>query len=74
MTPPVDAAPDGPMCVSPVCVLVCVQLIKIIGQYDGLVVRSATKVTKDVIQAGDNLKVIGRAGRPLFPHTYTNTA
>lgn len=40
----------------------CLQLIKIIGEYDGLVVRSATKVTKDVIQAGYNLKVIGRAG------------
>jgi D-3-phosphoglycerate dehydrogenase / 2-oxoglutarate reductase len=39
------------------------ELIKIIGQYDGLVVRSATKVTKDVIEAADRLVVIGRAGR-----------
>lgn len=30
--------------------------------YDGLVVRSATKVTADVINAGSNLKIIGRAG------------
>lgn len=30
--------------------------------YDGLVVRSATKVTADIINAADNLKIIGRAG------------
>lgn len=30
--------------------------------YDGLVVRSATKVTADVINAAANLKIIGRAG------------
>lgn len=30
--------------------------------YDGLVVRSATKVTADVIDAADNLQIIGRAG------------
>jgi len=34
----------------------------IIGGYDGLVVRSATKVTSKVLEAADNLKVIGRAG------------
>ncbi|XP_020507110.1 D-3-phosphoglycerate dehydrogenase [Labrus bergylta] len=33
-----------------------------IKNYDGLVVRSATKVTADVIDAADNLKIIGRAG------------
>ena len=33
-----------------------------IGQYDGLAVRSATKATKEIIDAADNLKVIGRAG------------
>ncbi|MBI4828420.1 MAG: phosphoglycerate dehydrogenase [Nitrospinae bacterium] len=38
------------------------ELIKIIPQYDGLVVRSATKVTKEIIEAGARLKVIGRAG------------
>lgn len=37
-------------------------LLKIIGEYDGLVVRSATKVTKEVIEAGAKLKMIGRAG------------
>lgn len=30
--------------------------------YDGLVVRSATKVTADIIAAGKQLKIIGRAG------------
>jgi len=38
------------------------QLIDIIGGYDGLVVRSETKVTSAVIDAGKDLKVIGRAG------------
>ena len=38
------------------------ELIKIIPSYDGLIVRSATKVTPDVIEAATNLKVIGRAG------------
>ncbi len=38
------------------------ELIRIIGDYDGLVVRSATKATQKVIEAADKLKVIGRAG------------
>jgi len=38
------------------------ELKSIIGSYDALVVRSQPKVTADVIQAGKNLKVIGRAG------------
>ncbi len=38
------------------------ELLKIIGDYDGLAVRSATKADKDVIAAATNLKVIGRAG------------
>ena len=37
-------------------------LEEIIGDYDALIVRSATKVTADVIAAGSRLKVIGRAG------------
>ncbi|MDD5097315.1 MAG: phosphoglycerate dehydrogenase [Candidatus Omnitrophica bacterium] len=37
-------------------------LKEIIKDYDGLVVRSATKVTKEIIQAATKLKVIGRAG------------
>ncbi|RLC20421.1 MAG: phosphoglycerate dehydrogenase, partial [Deltaproteobacteria bacterium] len=32
------------------------------GQYDGLAIRSATRVTADIIAAADKLKVIGRAG------------
>lgn len=38
------------------------ELLEIIGNYDALVVRSATKVTKALIEAGKKLKVIGRAG------------
>jgi D-3-phosphoglycerate dehydrogenase len=38
------------------------ELIKIIGNYNGLAVRSATKATKKVLDAAVNLKVIGRAG------------
>ena len=38
------------------------ELIAIIPEYDALVVRSETKVTRDVIAAAKNLKVIGRAG------------
>ena len=36
--------------------------IKIIGKYDGLAIRSATKVTAEMLSAASNLKVIGRAG------------
>ncbi|MCX5716175.1 MAG: phosphoglycerate dehydrogenase [Candidatus Omnitrophica bacterium] len=38
------------------------QLKQEIKNYDALIVRSATKVTKDVIEAADKLRVIGRAG------------
>jgi D-3-phosphoglycerate dehydrogenase len=38
------------------------ELLAMIGGYDGLAVRSTTKVDKDVIAAGTGLKVIGRAG------------
>ncbi len=38
------------------------QLLAIIGEYDGLAVRSATKVTKAVLDAAVRLKVVGRAG------------
>jgi D-3-phosphoglycerate dehydrogenase / 2-oxoglutarate reductase len=37
-------------------------LAKTIGQYDAIVVRSATKLTADLIERGERLKVIGRAG------------
>ena len=38
------------------------KLAQVIGQYDGLAIRSATKVTEKILAAADNLKVIGRAG------------
>ncbi|MGB1234624.1 MAG: phosphoglycerate dehydrogenase [Planktomarina sp.] len=38
------------------------KLLTVIGQYDGLAIRSATKATQKIIEAADNLKVIGRAG------------
>ena len=38
------------------------ELAKIIGDYDGLAIRSATKVSEKIIDAADNLKVVGRAG------------
>lgn len=38
------------------------ELLAIIGAYEGLAVRSATKVTKTLIEAGTALKLIGRAG------------
>ncbi len=41
------------------------ELLKEIPQYEGLVVRSATKVTKEVIAAGARLRIIGRAGTGL---------
>ena len=37
-------------------------LVQAIPAYDAIIVRSATKVTADVINAGTNLKVVGRAG------------
>jgi D-3-phosphoglycerate dehydrogenase len=38
------------------------ELIAIIGDYDGLAIRSSTKVTKAILDTATNLKVIGRAG------------
>jgi D-3-phosphoglycerate dehydrogenase len=38
------------------------ELKAIIGQYDGLAIRSATKVTEEILEAGTKLKVVGRAG------------
>ena len=39
------------------------ELLKVIGEYDGLVIRSATQVTPAVVKAGaPRLKVVGRAG------------
>ena len=33
-----------------------------ISEYDGLIIRSATKVTKEIIESAKKLKIIGRAG------------
>ena len=33
-----------------------------IGEYDAIIIRSATKLTSDLIERADRLKVIGRAG------------
>ncbi len=41
------------------------ELKEIIGEYHGLAVRGATKVTAEVIAVADNLKVVGRAGTGL---------
>lgn len=38
------------------------ELKAIIGEYDGLAIRSATKVTRDILEAAKKLKVVGRAG------------
>lgn len=38
------------------------KLLSVIGKYDGLAIRSATKATAALIEAGKSLKVIGRAG------------
>ena len=41
------------------------QLTKIVSNYDALIVRSRTKVTREIIEAGRRLRVIGRAGAGL---------
>lgn len=38
------------------------ELLKIIGDYEGLAIRSSTTVTPEILAAAKNLKVIGRAG------------
>lgn len=38
------------------------ELVACIGEYDGVAIRSSSKITADVLAAADNLKVIGRAG------------
>ncbi len=51
------------------------ELIEKIGQYDGIIVRSATKVTREVIDAGQKLKAIGRAGTGIdnIDHEYAGS-
>ncbi|MEZ4598169.1 MAG: phosphoglycerate dehydrogenase [Syntrophotaleaceae bacterium] len=38
------------------------ELLKVIDQYEGLVVRSATKADRELLEAGKNLKIVARAG------------
>lgn len=38
------------------------ELMKIIGEYDGMIVRSATKITPRLLEKAEKLKVVGRAG------------
>lgn len=38
------------------------ELLKIIGQYEALLVRSRCKVTKEVLEKADKLRIVGRAG------------
>ncbi|MFX1474565.1 MAG: hydroxyacid dehydrogenase [Promethearchaeota archaeon] len=38
------------------------ELLQVIGEYDAIVVRGRTKVTSEVIRAGQRLKIIGRSG------------
>ena len=41
------------------------EIFKIIGDFDGLVIRSATKITEELLEKAGRLKVIGRAGAGL---------
>lgn len=41
------------------------ELLNVIGDYDGIVIRTGTKLTADVLEAAKRLKVIGRAGTTL---------
>ena len=38
------------------------ELARIIGEYDAIMIRSETRMTKEIIEAATNLKIIGRAG------------
>ena len=44
------------------------ELIEAIPEYDALVVRSATHVTREVIAAASKLRIIGRAGAVSYTH------
>ena len=37
-------------------------MLSIIGKYDGVVVRSSTKITEKILKQAENLKIVGRAG------------
>jgi D-3-phosphoglycerate dehydrogenase len=51
------------------------ELIKVIPEYDGILVRSATKVPREVIDAGEKLKVIARGGAGIdnIDHEYAKS-
>ena len=51
------------------------ELLKVIPEYDGILVRSATKVPQDVIDAGKNLKLIARGGTGIdnIDHQYAKS-
>lgn len=51
------------------------ELVRVIHEYDGILVRSATKVTKDIIDAGKNLKLIARGGTGIdnIDHEYARS-
>ncbi len=38
------------------------ELVKVVGQYDAVLVRSATKITAEILEAAQKLKLVGRAG------------
>lgn len=38
------------------------ELKEIVSKYDGIAIRSATKITKEILETATNLKVVGRAG------------
>ena len=38
------------------------ELLDIIGDFDGLAIRSSTRVTEELLQHAERLKVVGRAG------------
>ena len=46
------------------------EIIKTIGDFDALLVRSQTQVTQKIIDAAKNLKVIGRAGVGTVSYTH----
>lgn len=51
------------------------ELIQAISKYDGIIVRSATKVSREVIDAGKKLKLIARAGTGIdnIDHKYAHS-
>lgn len=51
------------------------ELLKVIPEYDGILVRSATKVPRDIIDAGKNLKLIARGGTGIdnIDHKYAKS-